>query len=251
MAGTSTPRDQIIRQIRIRLGGGMINTELDQEHFNLGIEYALDRYRVRSGNAMMESFIFLDMQPGVNTYTMPQEVQEVRDIYRHGGGSTTGGSAVDPFSLAFTQNMYLFQSGAGGVGSLATYEAYKQFESMAGRMFGRDMQFTWNAATKKLFLQRNPVGIEQLLLHAYVTKSEDEILCDPYAKPWIRDYATAQCKLMLAEARSKFQSLAGPNGGITMNGDSLKAEGNEELVRLEEELKKFVEGHDGMPFIIG
>lgn len=60
-------RQKLLKEIRLLLGEGMVDVELDQEHYELAFDMALDRYRTRSQNAMEESFLFLDVQPEVST----------------------------------------------------------------------------------------------------------------------------------------------------------------------------------------
>lgn len=254
---TKTPRQELIENIKLRLGAGMVDIELDPEHYNYAVDNALDRYRQRSGNAIEESFVFLDLQVNVQVYTLPREVQEVRAIYRRGiGGGGGGGAAIDPFSLAFTNNIYLLQNpgglaGGGGSGMLATYDFAMQYQELIGRMFGRDMLFTWDPANRRLTIQRNILAVETVMLHAYNIRPEEVLLNDPYAKPWLRSFATAMCKEMLGQARSKFGSLGGPQGGVSLNGDALKAEAKEEFEKLEEELKTLIDQSEGYGFTIG
>ena len=56
---------------------------------------------------------------------------------------------------------------------------------------------------------------------------------------------------MLGEARSKFSTIAGPGGGTTLNGDSLKAEAQAEMEKLEVDLAMAVAGGTGYGFLIG
>ena len=56
---------------------------------------------------------------------------------------------------------------------------------------------------------------------------------------------------MLGEARSKFATVAGPQGGTSLNGDALKAEAIAEIQTLDEELKTQVAGGQGYGFSIG
>lgn len=250
-----TPRQRLIDNILLSLGSGMIDIELDPEHLNYAVDAALDRYRQRSGNALEESFVFMDVQPDQATYYLPRDIQIVRSIYRRSIGGTSGGAAIDPFSLAFTNNIYMIQNpgamGTSGAGILASYDYAMQYQELVGRMFGREVQFSWDASTKKLTLHRRFGAVEQIALHTYGQRPEDVLLEDPYAKPWLRDYSIAKCKIMLGEARSKFQTLAGPQGGVTLNGEALKNEGKEELDRLETEIQNIVDGNMGYGFIIG
>ncbi len=251
-----TARHKLIREITLRLGGGMIDIELDPEHFEFAIDAALDRYRQRSGNSLEESFVMLEIQPKVSTYTLPKEVQVVRSIYRRTmGGVASGGTGPDPFSLAFTNNLYMIQNpgglGGSGSGTLATYDMAMQFQELAARMFGRDVLFTWDAASKKLNLQRVFHTQEMIAIHVYNQRPEEMIISDVYAKPWIRDYSIAYSKMMLGEARSKFANLGGPQGGVSLNGDAMKQEALADMERLETEIQNIIDGSEGYPFLIG
>jgi hypothetical protein len=57
--------------------------------------------------------------------------------------------------------------------------------------------------------------------------------------------------MILGEARSKFSQIAGPQGGTSLNGDALKGEAKEEMLKLEEDLKTFVEGSSPLTWVIG
>ena len=144
MTDTATPKTKLLDEVRLRLGGGMVDLYLDPGHYDLAFEMAIDRYRQRSANAVEESFLFLDTQPDVAVYTLPSEVEDVLMIYRRNLGATAGGgSAIDPFSLAFTNNLYMIGNpgglGGGGTGFLALYELSSSFQKLAGRMFGQDL----------------------------------------------------------------------------------------------------------------
>jgi hypothetical protein len=245
----------LIEETKLRLGDGMMEVELGPDEYQLALRLAIRRYRQRSGNSMEEAFVFLEVEPEVATYTLPKEVQEVRAVYRKNIGATGGtGSAIDPFQLAFSNNIYMIQNPggiqSGGAGFLATYDMAMQFQELVGRMFGRDVQFTWNAATKRITFHRSFKGKEEFGLHVYCAQPDEVLLMDAYAMPWLEDYTLAHCKLMLGEARSKFQSLAGPQGGISMNGDALKSEAQAEFERLDKELADSIDSV-GYGFLIG
>ena len=71
------------------------------------------------------------------------------------------------------------------------------------------------------------------------------------AVQWIKDYTLAGCKYMLGEAREKFATIAGPQGGTSLNGSSLKAEAQSEMEKLENEVAMAVAGGSGYGFVIG
>jgi len=89
------------------------------------------------------------------------------------------------------------------------------------------------------------------LLFCYNYRPDAQILDDYLAKQWVKDYTLAGCKYMLGEARSKFATIAGPQGGSTLNGDALKAEAQQEMEKLETEVSTQVSGGTGYSFLIG
>lgn len=253
----TTARQKLVKEVQLRLGAGIIDLEADPEHYDLAVTMAIDRYRQRASNAMEESFIFLDTQRDQDVYTLPPEVQLVRQVYRRGIGSNAGtGAQIDPFNLAYTNNLYMLSNPnqsqqAGASGSLATYDLAMQYQELAGRMFGREIIFTWEASRHRLQLHRKFGTTETLLLWAYNQKPEELIITDVYSRPWIRDYSIAQAKIIIGEARSKFSQIAGPQGGATLNGDAMKSEGLAELERLEREVATQIDGNYGYSFVIG
>lgn len=252
-----TARQQLIKNIQLALGSGMIDIEADPEHYDLAVTRTINRYRQRSSNALEESFIFLDLQPDQAVYSLPQEVQVVRYAYRRGLGSS-GGTAIDPFSLAFTNNLYMINNpggmSTGGSGFLATYDLAMGFQEMAGMMFGREVIFNWNPTSHRIQFHRKFGAVETILLHVYNMKPEEMIINDVNAAPWILDYAIAHTKLMIGQARSKFSQIAGPQGGASLNGDALITEAKEEIERLDKELALLIDnggGQGGYGFTIG
>jgi len=60
-------------------------------------------------------------------------------------------------------------------------------------------------------------------------------------RQWIRKYTLALSKELLGIIRSKYATMPLPNGEVSMDGESLKAEGREEKTLLMDELKEFLE----------
>jgi hypothetical protein len=187
-----------------------------------------------------------------NTYTLPNEVIEVRQIFRRSIGSRSGGgdggTLFEPFNMAYT-NTYLMAS--SNMGGLATYDMFSQYQELVGRMFGSFIEFKWNTSTKQLTILQRPRAEENLMLYCYNYRPDSELLNDYIVKQWIKDYTLASCKHMLGEARSKFATIAGPQGGSTLNGDALKNEAAQEMEKLEQEVSTQVTGGVGYSFTIG
>jgi len=252
MAALTTQKQEIFDYVHAMLGGGMIDVELDPIHYETALTKALTKFRQRSDNSVEESYIFLTTVVDQNEYILPKEIVEVRKLFRRSIGSRSGGgdggSLFEPFNMAYT-NTYLLSS--SNMGGLATYELFSQYQELVGRMFGSFIEFKWNSTSKKLTLLQRPRTEEDLLLYCYNYRPDSELLNDYLAIQWIKDYTLASCKYMLGEARSKFATIAGPQGGSTLNGDTLKAEAAAEMEKLEKDVSEAVPGGTGYGFLIG
>lgn len=252
MSQLDNAKQQVFEYVKAMLGDGMIDVELDPIHYDTALERSLGKYRQRGDSSVEESYMFLTLEPNINTYTLPKEVINVRQIFRRSIGSRTGmgdgGTLFEPFNMAYT-NTYLLSS--SNMGGLATYEIFAQYQEMVGRIFGSFINYNYNQSTRKLTILQRPRAQEQVLLWTYNYRPDFTILEDIYAKQWIRDYTLANCKLMLGEAREKFAQIAGPQGGTSLNGTAMKTEAKADMERLEQELMQQVTGGQGYTFIIG
>ena len=252
MATLTTDKQEIFDYVFNSLGGGMVDVELDPAHYETAIKDALDRFRQRSDNSVEESYVFLPLVKDQNDYTLADEIIEVRQIFRRSIGSRSGGgdggTLFEPFNLAYTNTYLLASSNMGGV---ATYNMFSQFQELVGRMFGSFIEFKWNTTTKKLTILQRPRQGEEVLMYVYMYRPDTELFKDYLAKKWIKDYTLAKCKFMLGEARSKFNTIAGPQGGTSLNGDALKQEAQAEMERLDTEIKTQTAGGQGYSCLIG
>lgn len=343
---TAKKRKEIEDYIRLRLGDGMVDVELDPAHYKLAIDRALLRYRQRAQNAEEESYVFLNLLPETQEYILPEDIVTVRQVFRRGIGSVSGTTAsqFEPFASGYL-NTYMLV--AGRVGGLTNYELFSQYQELAMTMFGGYMNFTWNPMSKKLTLvrkvpetghtYRRPASVtatgttvgstitltfneawtqvavggtfvisncpiagynnsyevvsidgtsqtitveaksalgattitgsnldrtqayspasddpaETVLLWVYNKKPDSMLLNDSRIFPWLQDYALAMSKEMVGQAREKFATIAGPQGGTTLNGAALKAEAKVEMEALEEELKRYYDGSQPLTWVIG
>ena len=81
---------------------------------------------------------------------------------------------------------------------------------------------------------------------------EQNLLENEYSRPWMADWALAEAKMMLGEARSKYSSgLPGPQGSVQLNGEALKQEAMTEKERLLTSIINMEEGNKNYGFVIG
>jgi hypothetical protein len=246
-----TLKQNLIEYVKLQLGDQIIDIELDPSHYEAAYQKTIGTYRQRASNAYEESYSFMELVKDINIYTLPQEIVSVRQIFRRTFGDSTGpfASNFDPFAQA-SLNVYLMNFNVAG--GLATYDFYSQYVELAGRMFGAYMNYTFNPVTKKLQLIRDPKGTgENVLLWSYNLKPEFNLLSDYQIQQWIKDYMVAACKMIVGEAREKFSTIAGPQGGGTLNGSAMKAEAQVQMDAKIEELKNYVDASQPLTWVIG
>jgi hypothetical protein len=231
-------RQVVFDYVKTMLGAGMVEVELDPIHYETALNKALARFRQRSEGAVEEAYYFLELKVDQNDYILPNEVIEVRSLYRRTIGSRTGmgggGTLFEPFNLAYT-NTYLLNSTM--MGGIATYDMFAQYQEMVGRMFGAYIEFQWIAHSHTLrILQRPFAEGEMILIRGYNYRPDWVLIDDVYSGQWIKDYTLAISKGILGEARGKFANIAGPGGAGGLNGNDLKSASKEEMTALDKEL---------------
>ena len=252
-SNSTIERNKVFDYVKNMLGDGMVDLDFDPIHLETALDRALNRYRQRSPNAVEESYLFLELIQDQNEYKLPDEVIEVRQVFRRAIGSRSGigagGTLFEPFNLAYT-NTYLMSGSM--MGGLATYEMFAGYQKLVGRMFGSFIEFKWKPTSHTLTILQRPFAQgEQILVQAYNFRPDWVLLQDIYAKQWLRDYTLATSKQILGQARSKFGSIAGPGSSITLNGAALISEAKEEIAALDKELETLVAGGTGYYFITG
>jgi hypothetical protein len=244
-------KQTMFTNIRYRLGDGIIDLELDPQHYEAAYNYAIKTYRQRAQNSTAESYTLMTVIKNQDVYTLPQEFINVRSIFRRSIGMETGpgASAFDPFSSAILNTYLLNYNYAGG---MATYDFYAGYVELAARMFGGYVIYTFDPVTKVLRIVRDPKATgEKVLIWADVQRTEEVLLQDPGAGVWIADWVFATLKGIIGEAREKFASIAGPGGGTSLNGAAMKAEAKQLQEGLIDELKRYVDYSQPLTWVQG
>lgn len=244
-------KEEMFDNIRFRLGDGIIDLELDPEHYEQAYLYTIKTYRQRAENAVQETYTLLTIDKNVDTYTLPSEFINVRQCFRRTIGLETGpaASSFDPFSSAILNTYLLNYNYAGG---LATYDFYAGYVELAARMFGGFVIYTWDPVTKQIRFVRDFKGSgEQVLIWADIQRPETSLLQDPGISPWIYDFCLAVLKGIMGEAREKFSTIAGPSGGTALNGAAMKSEAKAEQERLLKDLRDYVDYSQPLTWIQG
>lgn len=215
-------RDRIKQEIMYDLGYPVIRVEIIEPWLDSAIDRAIREFsRWTPQSETWESF---STTTGVNKYQVPDDYVAIREvIYR-------------PYAL----NLFFYDMFPGWSAwsnwfysyvNLTDFTIADMYLGMSERTFG--LQGTWEFTPPFLYLYPvpqvpNPVFIKvQKIATESVIREED----------WIRRYSLATIKMRLGRVRSKFQSLPGPRGELSLDGSTLVTEGLEEIKELTTELK--------------
>ena len=113
-------RKKLIDNILLRLGGGMIDVEIDSDSLNHCIDLALMQLKQRGDACYEKDLVLLTLKRDTKVYTLPEQIIYIQQIYRRGFGrfGATSGMGMDPFSYAWS-NVYtasLYGAGQAGAG---------------------------------------------------------------------------------------------------------------------------------------
>jgi hypothetical protein len=214
---------------------------------------------------MFGGHINFTWNPATRKLTIVRKIPDTGRNYIRANSITANGNAVgSTITIVTTQPQAAIQAG----GSLriqncpiSGYNGNYQVDSVdittntivitAANTLGAASVETINISKTQISSSFTDTPAESVLLHIYNKKPDVMILNDPYIFPWIQDYAYSFAKGILGEARSKFSTLAGPQGGTQLNGTALIAESREEMSKLEEDLKNLVDGSMPLTWVMG
>lgn len=254
--GSADERRELIDNMRSMLGHPQVQVELTKYQWDKCLDLALQEYRRRTSHAYKRAFMFLDLQQGINKYTLSNKtvgfntIVTVMGIYRVSSSAFGPGYAHPAYEQMVLQ--YLYQSGKY---DLVSYHLIHEYIETMNHIFANDISFHWDEGSRELTLHQT-AWFERVLLDVVVEKTEQDLIKDRYARNWIEHWAIAEAKSILAQIRGKYATLPGAGGGVALNASELVAQVAEEkaalLMEIEDYIADDVENYGmGAAFTIG
>lgn len=238
--GSKDERMLLANQIRYDLGYPVIDVELTHEQLDYAITKTLSELRSKSGLGYKNGYFFLETIPEHSKYTLSNrntgenKIVDILSIQRV-NSLASGGHDSGIYGQIFANFLY----NAGNF-DLLSYHLMTEYKKTYEIIFAQRIQWNWTESTRELYLhQRMPYRM-LLAIECTVERTEQDIMNDRLCNPWVRRYATAQARLMLAEIRGKYSTLPGAGGGVTLNANDLRMAAKEEMEACLNEIDNFL-----------
>ena len=194
---------------------------------------------------------------------------EIQRVFNYGPAAIT--RFYDPFAGSFEQRQMLDAFGFGNVAPAVSFVMrpisydIARAQAIETNDKVRKSAYSFELINNKLRIFPRPASAGDKVYFQYYLRSDINTTTNNYTKnkvtdpsnvpykfiryeninstgrQWIRKFTLALSKELLGIIRSKYGSMPLPNGEVSLDGESLKAEGREEKSLLLEELKEFLD----------
>jgi hypothetical protein len=249
--GSYDERLRLIKVLKHQLGWPGVCVELTEEQFNVAIDNSLDEFRRRADNAYLHRHVAYTLVQNQSNYYLndprdkTDKIVNVLKIHRVG---TLGISSISAENGIYAQAFFnqLYQ---GSNVDVLSIHLMAQLAETYEKIFAGNLVFTWDEASRQLMILRKiSAAQERVILEVVMERTEQELLLDRWAKQWLQGWAQSELWEMLGMLRSKYGNLPGPNGGITMNGDTLLSMATEQQNELLRQITDYEAGNGGVNF---
>lgn len=249
--GSYDERLRLIKVLKHQMGYPQVCAELTEEQFNIAIDNALDEFRRRADNAYANKYLSFTIKRGQSVYYLndprdgTDKIVNVIKIHRinHLGISSLS-AETGLYAQAFFNQLY-----QGSNVDVISIHLMNQLSETYERIFAGNLTFVWDEPSRQLtILRRINVAEERVILEVASERSEQELLYDRWCKQWLQAWAQSEVMEMLGEIRSKYGTLPGPNGGITLNGPELLSRSAELQTELLRQIADYEVGNGGVSF---
>ena len=209
-----------------RMGYPRVKVYMAEEQLDDCVWLAINRYfEYKDVNIKT---MYINAMSGTNSFDVPPTVvpEFIHEVIFKPSDPLLSMTGVmqDVYILYYMQN-------AGGASNFIvdywmTLTSYEEYVRVLGN------QPHWELLNGKIYVYPTPSVAYNLAIKYMELPSETVI----ENTRWIREYTLAQAKVVEGEIRSKFSSFTAGSGEISLNGDALKAEGENNILKLEDEL---------------
>lgn len=182
--------------------------------------------------------------------TVPENVIGINKVFRMTAAQSLGMWNYE-YQYFMTNFDWFYGNGGGGAMPMTNYYITKQNLDFIDDMINTTPAIRFNKHQNKLWIDMDwskKAKLDQYFLVEVYEVADPEVWGDVYSDTWLKRYATALAKKQWGQNLKKYTNTELP-GGITMDGQSTWQEAQDEIDKLEEELKSTLQLE--MDFLIG
>tara|TARA_R110001599_G_scaffold118134_3_gene287209 strand:- start:291 stop:1100 length:810 start_codon:yes stop_codon:yes gene_type:complete len=262
--------DTLIDYAFRRLGEPVIDINVDRQQAEERVEDALDFFTERHFDGVQKTFhkhkvtgdditngyintSGITLGAGMTGQPEGKDLLSVTKVLRFGGSQASMFSVRYQMSLNDYFGVNRHMGGGGGYANgLAGYDATKRYISLVEQYFEPEKQFRFSKVQNRLYVDmdwsKDTDEDETFILIEGYSKLDPITYTEIYDDRLLKEYVTALIKRQWGANLSKFEGVQLP-GGVSMRGAEIFAEGQEEVLRIEE--KVLLEYELPIDFIVG
>jgi hypothetical protein len=254
-SGLQGPRLELTSTLMNLLGYPAICVELQPDQFQVAINRALAMFRRLADNAYawrhiaftvyggptggQATYILNDPRDGTDKIVSIIKIHRINQL-----GISSLSAETGLYAQAFFNQLY-----QGSNVDVLSIHLMNQLSQVYEKVFAGNLMFTWDEAKRELtILRRFLQAQERVLLEVVMEREEGELINDRWCGTWIQEWAEAELLMMLGLIRSKYGTLPGAQGGLTLNGDTLIAQATDKFQELRRQINDFEVGNGGVNF---
>ena len=233
-------RKTLVEHCKRRLGAPVIEINVDPDQVEDRIDDTIQLFREFHGDATLHGYrVYEVTQEDIDRkfILLPEDILFVVRLFGVGGGLIGSSNMFSAGYQMAMSDMYGLRTGMADVSYWAQTKAY--FETLNMILNGTP-QISFSRHMHRLYCWGDVDGKdiqvgEYLMLECYAAISETAYV-DVYNDMFVKDMLTAQIKYQWGQNLSKFANMTLP-GGISIDGNAIKQEAQEEISMLRERLR--------------
>lgn len=226
--------EELKEEVLVSLGGNLVDVELEDRDIRVAFKRAVRTFQQKGPNNYDRKFLRVPVTKGQNTYRLPKEIDTVVRIIKP--SMSWDVESMSEFSLAAYQQ--IFGRTSYSQSDYLTIELHKQLTELYQRYTLFEAMFDHNRLRGTLHIHDVPEVDQIWIVECYANLCEEEYM----GLYWIQEWTIAEAKEILGLAYRKFGSLPGPDGPISLDGQSLVQEARDRKQELIDDIHNHVAG---------